>query len=264
MDFPWWTRAVVYQVYPRSFADSDGDGVGDLAGVIGRLDHLSRPRRGRPLAVALLPVADGGLRLRRGRLHRRRSALRRPRHLRPAGRRGPWPRHPGDRRLGAEPLLRPPRRGSGPRAPRARTRTRDWYVWRDGRPGGLPPNDWVSTFGGPAWTFDPPSGQWYLHAFASAQPDLNWANPELAEAMLDTLRFWLDRGVDGFRIDVVQELGKRPGSALPRGRVAPGAGLARGPRDRAAHPGGARRVRRPDGGGRGLRPRPGAGSPRSW
>ena len=101
---------------------------------------------------------------------------------------------------------------------------RDWYVWRDGRPGGLPPTDWVSHFGGgPAWTLDPATGQWYLHTFASAQPDLNWANPDLAEAMLGTLRFWLDRGVDGFRIDVVQELGKEPdapagGDPWPQGQ----------------------------------------------
>ena len=89
---------------------------------------------------------------------------------------------------------------------------RDWYVWRDPAPGGGPPNDWQSAFGavGPAWTFDPSSGQYYLHSFLPEQPDLNWDNPVVREAMHDVLRFWLDRGVDGFRIDVIFKLGKDP------------------------------------------------------
>ena len=97
---------------------------------------------------------------------------------------------------------------------------RDWYVWRDGRPGGLPPDDWLSTFRatGPAWTLDPATGQWYLHSFAAEQPDLNWDNPEVEEAMLDTLRTWLDRGVNGFRIDVVHELGKQVGRRARQGQ----------------------------------------------
>ena len=89
---------------------------------------------------------------------------------------------------------------------------RDWYIWRDGRDGG-PPNNWLSAFGGPAWTFDEATGQWYLHLFLPEQPDLNWANPEVVEAMHDVLRFWLDRGVDGFRADVVHLVGKD--EALP-------------------------------------------------
>lgn len=94
---------------------------------------------------------------------------------------------------------------------------RDWYVWRDGREGGLPPTDWRSAFRavGSAWTHDPATGQWYLHSFAREQPDLNWDHPEVEAAMLDTLRFWLDRGVDGFRIDVVHALGKQPEPASP-------------------------------------------------
>lgn len=222
MDFPWWTRAVIYQVYPRSFADSDGDGVGDLAGLIARLDHLSglgvdavwlSPFYPSPMVDFGYDVADytdvdplfGDLAT-----FDRLVAEAHARGIRVII---DWvPNHSSDRHEWFQ----------ASRSSRQDPK-RDWYVWRDGRPGGLPPNDWVSTFGGPAWTLDPETGQWYLHVFASAQPDLNWANPELADAMLDTLRFWLDRGVDGFRIDVVQELGSvpdppEPGALWGRGR----------------------------------------------
>src|SRR5690606_18459186 len=88
---------------------------------------------------------------------------------------------------------------------------RSWYVWRDGAPDGGPPNNWMRSLdGGSAWTFDEGTGQWYLHCFLPAQPDLNWADPDLRAAMHDTLRFWLDRGVDGFRMDVVHLIGKDP------------------------------------------------------
>ena len=91
---------------------------------------------------------------------------------------------------------------------------RDWYLWRDGTPDGGPPNNWPAAFGGgPAWTWDDATGQWYLHIFLPEQPDLNWDNPEVVAAMHDVLRFWLDRGVDGFRADVVHLIGKDP--ALP-------------------------------------------------
>jgi alpha-glucosidase len=214
MDFPWWTRAVIYQVYPRSFADSDGDGVGDLAGLIGRLDHLSdlgvdavwlSPFYPSPMVDFGYDVADytdvdplfGDLATF--------DRLLAETHARGIRVIIDWvPNHSSDRHEWFQ----------ASRSSRQDPK-RDWYVWRDGRPGGRPPNDWVSTFGGPAWTLDPESGQWYLHVFASAQPDLNWANPELADAMLGTLRFWLDRGVDGFRIDVVQELGSVPDPPEP-------------------------------------------------
>ena len=101
---------------------------------------------------------------------------------------------------------------------------RDWYLWRDPAPDGGPPNNWLRHFGGPAWTFDPATGQYYLHSFLREQPDLNWRNPEVRAAMYDVLRFWLERGVDGFRVDVIWLLIKDdglrdnpPNPALPAG-----------------------------------------------
>jgi len=209
MTTPWWQGAVVYQVYPRSFDDADGDGVGDLAGVVRRLGHVARlgadavwlsPFYPSPMVDFGYDVADytdvdplfGDLAT-FDRLLTEAHAL---------GVRViiDWvPNHSSDR----HPWF------TAARSSRDDPR-RDWYVWRDGRPGGRPPNDWESTFGGPAWTYDPLTAQWYLHGFAPEQPNLDWSNPELAEAMLATLRFWLDRGVDGFRIDVAHEVGNVP------------------------------------------------------
>ena len=149
------------------------------------------------------PMADFGYDV--GRLLRHRPDLRRPGRLRPARRRLPRPGHQGGARLGAEPHVRSSTRGSS-RADRAgTTRSADWYVWRDLGPDGAPPNNWRAAFAvdEPAWTVDPTTGQAYLHCFLPEQPDLNWDHPEVEAAMLDTLRFWLDRGVDGFRMDVV-------------------------------------------------------------
>ncbi|WP_217922194.1 alpha-amylase family glycosyl hydrolase [Miltoncostaea oceani] len=209
MTTPWWKSAVVYQVYPRSFADADGDGVGDLDGVVRRLGHLARlgvdalwlsPFYPSPMVDFGYDVADyTGVDPVFGDMATFDTLVGEAHAL---GIRViiDWvPNHSSD----AHPWFVASR--SSRDDPH-----RDWYVWRDGRPGGLPPNDWESTFGGPAWTHDPATGQWYLHSFAVEQPDLNWANPAVADAMLDTLRFWLDRGVDGFRIDVVQDLGKEP------------------------------------------------------
>ncbi len=207
-DTPWWQGAVIYQIYPRSFADGDGDGVGDLDGIVRRLGHLARlgvdavwlsPFYPSPMVDFGYDVADyTGVDPLFGDLA---SFDRLVGEAHALGIRVviDWvPNHSSDR----HPWFVASR--SSRDDPH-----RDWYVWRDGRPGGEPPTDWISVFGGgPAWRHDPATDQWYLHTFAPEQPDLNWANPAVADAMLDTLRFWLDRGADGFRIDVVQELGK--------------------------------------------------------
>jgi alpha-glucosidase len=214
---PWWRDAVFYQLYPRSFADSNGDGVGDLDGVTARLGYLEQlgvdaiwlnPVTVSPMADHGYDVADprdvdplfGGL----AALDRLITAAHRrgikitldlvPNHTSSAH---PW---------FAEALAAGP--GSA---------ARDRYIFRDGRgpDGSEPPNNWVSVFGGPAWTRVTESGgtpgQWYLHLFDTEQPDLNWDNPEVFDDFEKTLRFWLDRGVDGFRLDVAHGMAKPPG-----------------------------------------------------
>jgi alpha-glucosidase len=208
---PWWQREVIYQIYPRSFADSDGDGVGDLRGIIDRLDYIARlgvgaiwlsPFYPSPMADFGYDVADyADVDPLFGDLTDFDELLARAHH------RGikviiDWvPNHTSDQ----HPWFLESR--SGRDSPR-----RDWYVWRDPAPDGGPPNNWESSFkaAGPAWTLDEDSGQYYLHKFLPAQPDLNWENPAVQEAMHDVLRFWLDRGVDGFRIDVVYGIAKDP------------------------------------------------------
>ncbi|HYM51288.1 MAG TPA: alpha-amylase family glycosyl hydrolase [Candidatus Limnocylindrales bacterium] len=196
-----WREGVLYQVYPRSFADSDGDGVGDLAGIIAHLDHLQwlgvdgiwlNPITVSPDQDMGYDVADyTAVQPRFGTLATV-DAL-----IAEAARRDIRvlldlvPNHTSDQ----HPWFRDARS--------ARTaRHRDWYLWADPRPDGSPPNNWVSHFGGPAWTFDQGSGQYYLHSFDPAQPDLNWRNPEVVLEFDHILRFWFDRGVAGFRIDV--------------------------------------------------------------
>jgi alpha-glucosidase len=192
----WWRQGVIYHVYPRSFADADGDGVGDLRGLASRLDHLTwlgvdgvwlSPIYRSPMAdfgydisdhCAIEPVFgtlddfdalvagahERGLRLLLDYVPNHTSIEH------------PWFReHP------------------------------DWYFWAD-----APRNNWLSVFGGPAWTLDPERGRFYYHAFLKEQPDLDWRNPELREAMLGVLRFWLDRGVDGFRVDALRQVAKDP------------------------------------------------------
>src|SRR5688572_4290343 len=194
----WWREAVVYQVYPRSFQDSDGDGVGDLAGIERRLDHLTwlgvdalwlSPIYPSPLAdfgydvtdhTAVDPVCgtledfdrllaaahDRGLRFLLDLVPSHTSIEH------------PWFReHP------------------------------EWYVWAEGE---RPPNNWIAAFGGPSWTRLPGTNRWYLHSFYPEQPDLDWRNPEVRAAMGDVVRFWVDRGVDGFRVDATDRLMKDP------------------------------------------------------
>jgi alpha-glucosidase len=203
---PWWRRAVIYQIYPRSFADSDGDGIGDLPGICSRLEYLAElgvnavwlsPIYRSPMAdfgydpsdhTDVDPVfgtlADLDRLVAEAHAHGLRVLLDWvPNHTSSLH---PW-------------FLESQASRSSPK--------RDWYIWRDGRDGG-PPNNWLSAFGGPAWTFDEATGQWYLHLFLPEQPDLNWTNPGVVEAMHGVLRFWLDRGIDGFRADVVHLVGK--------------------------------------------------------
>ncbi len=202
----WWRAGVIYQVYPRSFADSDGDGAGDLRGIAGRLDHLEslgvdaiwlNPCFPSPNADWGYDVADytgvdeelGGD-----------AAL--DELVAAAGARGIRilldlvPNHTSDRH----------RWFRDARSSREAAH-RDWYVWADGRDGG-PPNNWLSVFGGPAWTHDEATGQWYLHNFLPEQPDLNWWNEEVREAFDGILRHWFDRGIAGFRIDVAHAIVK--------------------------------------------------------
>ncbi len=205
---PWWRRAVFYEIYVRSFADGDGDGVGDLAGIRRGLPYLkelgvdaiwltpfypspmvdhgydvSDPRDVEPIFGDLTEfdalVADAhalGLKVTIDIV----------------------PNHTSDRHPWFQAALEAP--PGGPE--------RDRYLFRDGRGphGELPPNNWLSVMGGPAWQRESPGGQYYLHLFAPEQPDLNWRNPEVRADAEKTLRFWLDRGVDGFRIDVAHGL----------------------------------------------------------
>jgi alpha-glucosidase len=215
MATPWWREAVIYQVYPRSFADSDGDGIGDLAGIASHLDHLAElgvdavwlsPFYRSPQADAGYDVADyrsvdplfGTLEdfdKLVGRAHE--LGLRIIVDL--------VPNHSSDEHVWFREAL-----AAGPGSP-ARRR----YIFRDGRgpAGEEPPTDWVSVFGGPAWTRitepDGRPGEWYLHLFDSRQPDFNWDNPQVPAEFEDVLRFWLDRGVDGFRVDVASGLVKQ-------------------------------------------------------
>jgi alpha-glucosidase len=210
MSAPWWQQAVVYQIYPRSFADASGDGIGDLAGVRAHLDHLAwlgvdavwlSPFQPSPMADFGYDISDYcGVDPLFGTLDDL-DALVAEAHDRGIKVVLDWvPNHTSDQ----HPWFQASR--SSRQDPR-----RDWYVWRDGGADGGPPNNWIRSWSDqPAWTFDEATGQWYLHCFLAAQPDLNWANPEVEAAMHDVLRFWLDRGVDGFRMDVVHLIGKDP------------------------------------------------------
>jgi alpha-glucosidase len=193
----WWENAAIYQIYPRSFQDSDGDGIGDLRGIESRLDHLAdlgvdglwlSPIHPSPLAdfgydvsdyTAVDPVYGSLADFDRLVAAADARGLRVLMDLVPCHTsiEHPWFRE-----------------------------HRDWYLWADGRDDG-PPNNWRSTFGGPAWSRDPDGGpRWYLHSFYPEQPDLDWRNPEVVAAFGEIVRFWLDRGVAGFRVDAIDRL----------------------------------------------------------
>ncbi len=234
----WWDGAVIYQVYPRSFADGNGDGVGDLAGILGRLDHLRgtdasldvdalwlSPIYPSPLADFGYDVSDYvGVAAEYGTLddldaliaacHDR--GLRLLMDLVPCHTsiEHPW-------------FVEARSSRSSPK--------RDWYIWADARPGGGPPTNWDAVFGGSSWAWDEATGQFYLHTFYPEQPDLNWRNPEVAAAMADVMRFWFRRGVDGFRVDAIfaaikdDQLRDNPPNRRPH--HIPGLGVAEGAKD---------------------------------
>ncbi|HEY0127291.1 MAG TPA: alpha-glucosidase [Blastococcus sp.] len=212
-DAPWWTSAVAYQVYPRSFQDSDGDGIGDLGGILQRLDHLA------DLGVDVLwlspvypsPQADNGYDISDyqgidplfgtleqldeliAALHARGMKLLMDLVVNHTSDEHPWFEESRSSRTSPK---------------------RDWYWWRPPRGGftggdpGAEPTNWQSFFSGPVWEFDEASGEYYLHLFDRKQPDLNWENPEVREAVHAMMRWWLDRGVDGFRMDVINMISK--------------------------------------------------------
>jgi alpha-glucosidase len=200
-NFLWWRDGIIYQIYPRSFADSNGDGLGDLPGITARLDYLA------DLGIDALwlspfyptPDADFGYDIsnytdvdpRFGTLadfdelvaqaHQRGLRVVLDLVLNHTSDQHPW-------------FLESRSSRDNPK--------RDWYVWRDPLPGGGAPNNWQASFGGGAWEFDPVTGQAYLHSFLKEQPDVNWRNPEVRQAQMEVFRFWLERGADGFRLDV--------------------------------------------------------------
>ncbi len=207
---PWWQAATIYQIYPRSFADSDGDGIGDLRGIADRLDHLVSlgvdalwisPIFPSPMADFGYDVADyTGIDPRFGTLADFDALLAKAHGLGLRVLLDFVPNHSSDR----HPWFVESR--SSRDNPK-----RDWYIWHDPAPDGGPPNNWISDFGGPAWTFDAATGQYYSRAFLPEQPDLNWRNPDVRAAMLGAMRFWFERGVDGFRIDVLWHMVKHAG-----------------------------------------------------
>ncbi|WP_076557175.1 glycoside hydrolase family 13 protein [Salimicrobium flavidum] len=208
MERTWWKEAVGYQVYPRSFQDSNGDGIGDLEGMISRLDYLKElgidfiwicPMYKSPLDDNGYDISDYkdiledfGTMADFDRLldevHRRDMKLIIDLVLNHTSDEHPW-------------FLESKSSRDNPK--------RDWYIWRDGKNGGEP-NNWESIFDGPAWKYDETTGQYYLHIFSERQPDLNWENEEVRRELYDTVNWWLDKGIDGFRIDAISHIKKRP------------------------------------------------------
>jgi len=205
----WWRHAVFYEVYPRSFADSNNDGVGDLNGITSKLDYLQRLGVNAIWITPCFPspqvdfgydvsdyesidpmygtLADFDRLVAEGKAHNIKIIL------------DFVPNHTSDRHTWFQESK------SSRTSPK-----RDWYIWRDGKGPNQPPNNWTSTFGGSAWKYDPATGQYYYHYFYAEQPDLNWRNPEVVKAMLDAMRFWYKRGVAGFRLDAVDTLYEDP------------------------------------------------------
>jgi alpha-glucosidase len=201
----WWRHGIFYQIYPRSFQDSNGDGVGDIAGIIGRLPYLLElgidaiwlsPIFPSPMADFGYDIADyTGIDPLFGTMEDF-DALIGAAHA--AGLRiilDLVPNHTSDQ----HPWFIESRKSRD-------NAKRDWYIWREPAAGGGPPNNWLSEFGGSAWQYDAATRQYYYHAFLAQQPDLNWRNPAVRQAIHDVMRFWLRKGVDGFRVDVIWHL----------------------------------------------------------
>ena len=209
----WFQNSVLYQIYPRSFADSNGDGIGDLKGIINKLDYLNGKKDSLGVTSIWIspfypsPMADFGYDVSDycdidpifGDLADFKNLLEQ------AHQRGIRvlidlvPNHSSDEHIWFK------------ESRSSKTNPyRDWYTWRDPKPDGSPPNNWLSHFGGSAWAYDESSQQYYLHSFLEKQPDLNWDNPNVREAMHNVMRFWLDMGVDGFRADWVAAISKDP------------------------------------------------------
>ncbi|MBN9655185.1 alpha-glucosidase [Halobacillus sp. GSS1] len=208
MERVWWKEAVGYQVYPRSFQDSNGDGIGDLQGMIDRLDYLKEmgidfiwicPMYKSPkddngydisdyqdILEEFGTMADFDRLLQE--VHKRDMKLIIDLVLNHTSDEHPW-------------FIESRRSKDNPK--------RDWYIWRDGK-NGAEPNNWESIFDGSAWQYDEETEQYYLHVFSTKQPDLNWENPEVREALYDTVNWWLEKGIDGFRIDAISHIKKRP------------------------------------------------------
>jgi alpha-glucosidase len=178
----WWQSGVVYQIYPRSFQDSDGDGVGDLRGITQRLDYLQWLGVDAIWISPIFPSTMDDFDTLLAAAHAR--GMRLLLDL--------VPNHTSDEHAW---FVESRSSRDNPK--------RDWYIWRDPAPDGGPPNNWQSNFGGPAWRLDATTGQYYLHSFDPKQVDLNWRNPEVREAVYDAMRFWYRKGVDGFRVDVI-------------------------------------------------------------
>jgi alpha-glucosidase len=213
----WWRSAVIYQIYPRSFADSNGDGIGDLPGITSRLESvrdlgadaiwlspfMTSPQKDAGYDVADYTDVDPVF----GTLDDAKALIQRAHELGLRMIIDLVPNHSSDQHKWFQAALAAP----------AGSPERDWYMFRDGKGahGELPPNNWESVFGGSAWTRitepDGTPGQWYLHLFDESQPDLNWQSPHVRAAFRDILRFWLDLGVDGFRVDVAHGLIKADG-----------------------------------------------------
>jgi len=206
---PWWKHAVIYEIYPRSFQDSNGDGIGDINGITSRLDYLKdlgvdaiwiTPMYPSPQVDFGYDIADyEAIDPQYG------TMADFDRLMSEAKQRGirvimDWvPNHTSDQNKW---FLESRSSRSNPK--------RDWYIWRDGKGPGQPPNNWQSWFGHSAWTYDKKTGQWYYHYFYVQQPDLNWRNPEVRKAMYNVLGFWLDKGAAGFRMDAVSRLFENP------------------------------------------------------